>query len=86
MDILKLDEHISRTTGWFYNTWLDNETGTGWSHYAGLDRVTEWGGTLEGVRALVRVGENRYVPNIAKAIDWLKSTQQQNGGWKSWEI
>lgn len=80
------DEHISRAIGWFYNTWVDNETGTGWGHFAGLERVTEWGGTLEGIRALVRVGENKNDHRIAKAISWLKSVQQQDGGWKSWEI
>ena len=83
---LDINSNISHGVEWLYETWLDNESGTGWSHYAGLDRATEWGGTLDGIRALIYSGEDKYDPRIQKAIDWLKSKQQENGGWGSWEI
>jgi len=84
--IPRFDEHIARAVGWFYETWLDNPTGSGWSHYAGNPRVTQWGGTLDGVRALLYAGESRFNPKIAKSIEWLKSGQLEDGSWLSWEI
>jgi len=85
-ELFGLDAHISRAIDWFYATWFSNASGVGWAHYAGLDRVTEWGGTLEGVRALVRAGGSREEARVAGAIDWLKAVQEHDGGWKSWEI
>lgn len=85
-DLLNIDSNIALGVEWLYSTWVDNESGTGWGHYSELDRVTEWGGTLDGIRALICSGEDKYDPRIEKAIVWLKSKQQENGGWGSWEI
>lgn len=80
------EEHISRAAFWLFRTWLKNEAGVGWSLYQGENLICEWGGTLEGIRALVRAGEGKHDLRIAEAVKWLRSVQQENGGWGSHEI
>jgi len=83
---IQLNKSISKASEWLYSTWLDNTTGTGWAHYEGLKNVTVWGGTLDGIRGLIRICDEISIPHITKSINWLKSVQQPDGGWTSWEV
>jgi prenyltransferase beta subunit len=82
----RFDEHIRRAVNWFYENYIEGADCFGWSHYAGNPRVTEWGGTLDAVRALLYAGESIHHPKIAKSIEWLKRVQRDDGGWLSWEM
>jgi len=85
-DLPCFEELIPRTVNYLHDNWIDNNTGCGWSHYSGNDRVTEWGGTLDAIRAMVYAGESRHHPKIAKSIEWLKNSQRKDGGWLTWEM
>src|SRR5947207_10077889 len=80
------DEHIKRAINWFYESCIEDGQCHGWSHYAGNPRVTEWGGTLDAIRALLYAGESVHHPKIAKSLEWLRTAQQDDGGWRSWEM
>jgi hypothetical protein len=84
--LVELDICISKGTRWFHASALANTSGRGWSHWAGNQRVTEWGGTLDAVRALLAAGESPVEPQIGGSLAWLKSVQRADGGWLSWEI
>jgi squalene cyclase len=81
-----LDYHTDLAKKWLLSTWRQNESGVGWAHHSAITRITEWGGTLDGVRGLCLLGENPSTSRIRESIDWLLTVQKPDGGWSSWEI
>lgn len=83
---LQINLHISKSVDWLYNTWKKNKTGVGWSITPDNPRIMQWGGTLDAIRALVFAGANLNNPMISESVEWLIQTQNDDGGWCSWEI
>ncbi len=77
---------VSKSKKWLYDTWKENETGIGWSLTEDNYYVMPWGGTLDAIRALIYAGESIHSPIIAKSLKWLLNSQNEDGGWSSWEI
>ncbi len=67
---------------------INNNTGealTGWPHYHGKQRLTEYGGTSSGLSALFCYEmPNAAMREIADtALTWLINQQNEDGSWKS---
>lgn len=89
-----LEGQLQLTRAWFLDfTWIENERGTGWAHYAepdpgmeGAHGPTAWGGTVEGIRTLLRLGVTPQHEKMRKALEWLEAQQSDDGSWPSWGI
>lgn len=75
-----LSVKLEQAREWLCNAFKRNSFGTGWGHSPQEEEPSEWGGTLDGVRALLAVGEPALSPMISDSVGWLKSRQRPDGG------
>jgi prenyltransferase beta subunit len=60
---------------------LEDNFGWGWSEFIGDETVVPWGGTSDGILALLESGESSYSPYVQNAVKWLKNCVSRDGGW-----
>jgi hypothetical protein len=77
---------LDRAKQWLLSTQIEDERGCGWPHLTAQDRPQVWGGTLDGIRGLASAGVSRHEPQIQKALDWLFTQQDIDGGFGSREM
>lgn len=85
------DEHVDQVLEaakqWLVKGYLDSgQAGCGWGHYLGETSPTVWGGTLDAVRALGRLGVGPLAPMVARSVEWLRTQQRPDGGFGSREV
>ncbi len=73
---------------WLLKAFKRNSFGVGWGHSPEEEEPSEWGGTLDGIRALLAIGEPPLSPIISDSVSWLKGRQRADGGFaappRSW--
>jgi hypothetical protein len=71
---------------WLRATFIRTDSVVGWGHTAEEAEPSEWGGTLDGVRGLLALGEPPLSPIISEAVAWLKKQQRSDGGFGAREL
>ncbi|WP_202978713.1 prenyltransferase/squalene oxidase repeat-containing protein [Aggregatilinea lenta] len=77
---------IEKGSMWLINNQRDSDQGVGWPHLNAHDVPTVWGGTLDGMRALLATGVSRHDPVVRRAYEWLLQQQRPDGGFGSREV
>lgn len=83
--VLDVTDSLKKAEKWLRSLYWDTPTAKGWGHHKDED-PTEWGGTLDGIRALIAMGESPNSPMLTGAMKWLKSRQNSDGGFPAREM
>lgn len=81
-----LDACLGRTREWLSDAFQRTADAAGWGHSAAEQEPSEWGGTLDGIRGLLALGEPPMAPVIADSVRWLKTRQREDGGFGAREL
>jgi prenyltransferase beta subunit len=87
IDSRRLEASLQRGRRWIEECHLENESGAcGWAHFRGEAEPSVWGGTLDGIRALLYLGAPPLSHELSSALQWMKLQQRLDGGFGSREL
>ncbi len=81
-----LGRPLASAAAWLHSQRVTNGVETGWPHLAGGGSPSEWGGTVDALRALIVAGASPSEPALASSLAWLVSRQRSDGGFGSREM